>query len=150
MLVRDVMKTEIYTISPEATLNDAVKIIYNNVVSGLVVVDPNKKVLGLLSEKDIYKSLYPGYSDFMKHPEAFTNFENQEKAIHEMGDTPVQDMMTKDVITIKEDDHLMKVGAKMLAREIHRLPVVDDDGLLIGVLTRGMIYRALFRRELGL
>ena len=52
------MKTTIYTIGPDETLQAAVKLLLEHQTSGLVVAE-NDRVVGILSEKDIYKAFYP-------------------------------------------------------------------------------------------
>lgn len=149
MKIKKVMKTEIHAIGPEATLKEAVAKLFEYNISGLIVVDQQNKPVGVVSEKDIYKTLYPSYNDFYNHPESFTKTEKQEKVIQENADLPVKNFMTSEVIKVRPDDPVMKVGALMLAHNIHRLPVVDDDGNLVGVVSRGSIYRNLFRKYLN-
>lgn len=142
------MKKDVYTIYPDATLRDAAEMLLQYKISGLIVVDKKGTVVGVLSEKDIYRALYPSYRDFYEHPELFTDFKKQEEDIHESFHTPVKDIMSKEVISIDPEDYIMKVGAIMLARNIHRIPVIDKNGKLVGVISRGHIYRTLFKKQL--
>ena len=142
------MKTTIYTIGPDETLQAAVKLLLEHQTSGLVVAE-NDRVVGILSEKDIYKAFYPSYQEYYAAPEDFTDFQQQEHEIIGRSQQPVRSVMTKKVLTVGPNEFVMKVGSIMLARNIHRLPVIDAEGRLIGVVTRGCIYRALFRQELS-
>lgn len=149
MRVVDVMKTTIYTVSPDATLQDAVKLLLKHQTSGLVVVE-SSRVVGILSEKDIYRVFYPSYQEYYAAPESFTDFQQQEHEIASRSQLFVREVMTTNVLTVGPNEFVMKVGSIMLARNIHRLPVIDAEGQLVGVVTRGCIYRALFRQELKL
>ncbi|MFA6410610.1 MAG: CBS domain-containing protein [Candidatus Buchananbacteria bacterium] len=149
MKIRQVMYKKIYTISQEKTLRQAMALMIKKQASGLVVIDSQDKLLGIISEKDIYKSFYPSYNDFYESPTIFTDYEAQEKDIKYKLDKTVGEIMTKDVISVSPDDYVMKVGAIMMAKNIHRIPVVLDDKL-IGVVTRGCIYKTLFKKYLKL
>ncbi len=146
MIVKDIMLTP-YTIHADSKLKDVVKYFINKKVTGSIVINSQKDIVGILSDKDIYRGLYPSYVDFTTNPELYTDFEKQESRVKEMGDTPIKNLMTKKVITTKPEDNVMKVGALMLARNVHRFPVVDDKGRLIGTISRGHIYRSLFRKK---
>ena len=149
MLVGDVMKTDIFTLPESATLRDAIDMLFQEKVSGVMIMDESGVMQGMLSEKDIYKALYPSYEEFMSSPETFTNFQHQEHNIAEKADLSVQAFMDKDPLTTTPDMYLMRLGGLMLARHVHRVPVVDEKKNLVGVITRGMLFRALFRQELG-
>ncbi len=150
MTIKQVMYKNVYTILPEADLKAAMKLMIKKKTSGLVVVDQDKNILGILSEKDIYRSFYPSYNDFYNNPELFTDFESQEKEIKNKLLNQVKSVMTTPVISVKPTDQVMKVGAIMLAKNIHRIPVVNEKERLVGVVTRGCIYKTLFKKYLKL
>ena len=149
MRVRDIMKKDVYTISPQATLKEAIEKLYELKVSGLIVANEKNEVVGILSEKDVYRAFYPSYEDFYNSPELFTDYKKQEAEIKNKTNVLVQEVMTQKVIKIDPDEYIMKVGSIMLSRNIHRLPVVNKNGKLVGVISRGCIYRSLFRKQLG-
>ena len=86
----------------------------------------------------------------MTSPEIYTDFQKQEHSVHEKENVRVQDIMTREPLTIFPDAHLMQAGALMLARHIHRIPVIDSKNKLVGVISRGMVYRSIFRKEFQL
>jgi len=150
MKIRDVMKKEVYTVGSAATLKEVVALLLKRQVSGLIVIDQKGTVVGVVSEKDVYRMLYPSYREFYESPELFTDFKQQEEAIKDKSDISVAEFMTTDVIFADPDEYVMKVGAIMLARNIHRLPVVNKSGKLVGVVSRGQIYHTLFKKHFGL
>jgi CBS domain-containing protein len=147
MQVKAVVSKNIITIYEEATLLEAVRLFSDHQISGLLVVNKSKEMVGLLSEKDVYRAMYPDYHDFYTHPEAFLDFEAMESRANEIKHCPVKQIMIRNVYTVSENDPLMKVGAIMLARHINRLPVVDRHGSLIGIVSRRDIYQAIFQEE---
>lgn len=150
MQIKQVMYKKIYTVFPKATLKEAMKLMIKKKISGLVVINENKGLVGIISEKDIYRTLYPSYSEFYASPVLFTDFEAQEKEIKNKLTGDVESVMTRNVITVLPDDNVMKVGAIMLAKNIHRIPVLDQKDRLVGVVTRGCIYKTLFKKYLKL
>ena len=69
-----------YTIHADSKLKDVVKYFINKKVTGSIVINSQKDIVGILSDKDIYRGLYPSYVDFTTNPELYTDFEKQESA----------------------------------------------------------------------
>lgn len=147
MLVRDVMKTKFKTISPQTTYEEAARLMSGGRVSGLFVVDQDK-IVGVVSEKDLFKLIYPRYGEFAQQPEEWLDQEHQEAEIESTKNRPVSEFMTKAVLTIESKSAVMRAGGIMLSHGIHMLPVVDQ-GKFIGIVTREEIYGALLAHHLG-
>ena len=79
----------------------------------------------------------------------YTDFEKRENKIDEIKRNPIERFMIRDVVSVSPDDAIMKVGGIMLARGIHRMPVLDDAGKLIGIVTRGDIFRRIIKNHLN-
>lgn len=139
------MVEKVVRISEETTMGEAAELLVRHNVSGLPVVDASDRLLGVVSEKDIFRALYPNFQDIITDAKLWLL--SQEK-IHDgflaKKDTPVEKIMTKDVITVSPDDSILKTGSLMLSRGIHRFPVVDN-GRLIGIVTRRDIFRRLIK-----
>lgn len=142
------MKKNVVTASPKTTYREAAKILYENRFSGLPVIDDKGKLVGMLSEKDLFKVLYPNYEEYMKAPESYLNREAHEADVKVFCDSPVELHMTKKVITIGPSASVLHAGGLMLARHVHRLPVVEN-GELIGIVTREDIYGAILKHYVG-
>ncbi|MEK7077096.1 MAG: CBS domain-containing protein, partial [Patescibacteria group bacterium] len=61
MKVKDVMGKDVVTVSPETTYEEAARLLDGHKISGLPVVDKGGNLVGMLSEKDLFKALYPKY-----------------------------------------------------------------------------------------
>ncbi len=129
---------------------EAAKLLFEKQVSGLLVVDADNQLIGLLSEKDLYSVLYPEYQDFYQNPESFLDFEAMESKVASVKDWPVSKIMTRTIHSVSENDPLMKVGAIMLSKRVNRLPVISETGNLIGIVSRRDIYHAILREEFKL
>jgi len=149
MKVRDVMETEVITVPEHASYEDVAKILYTRNISGVPVVDKDGNLVGALSEKDLFRIMYPFYKSYYEDPGSYTDLEARENKIEEIRSHPVKGFMTQNVVTVAPDMPVMRAGALMLARGVNRLPVVED-GKLIGIISRRNIFREILRHHLDL
>jgi CBS domain-containing protein len=144
------MISKIVTISFTATIQEAVKILVGNKISGAPVVDGTNKLIGIVTEKGIFRKLYPSYNEFNEEESSFWNFERIESRAAEVANLKVVEVMSPKVICVHPDFPLAKAGGLILAKSIHRLVVTDngkEDGKIVGIITRNDIYKALFSKE---
>jgi len=99
-----------YSINPEQTIQNAFSIMNEKQVSGLLVVDSNSKLVGILTERDV----------LFEPP-------NCSKL--------VQDLMTKDVVSAKQGTDLEEAKEILKKNRIEKLPIVDDNNLVKGLIT---------------
>ncbi|MDQ7814923.1 MAG: CBS domain-containing protein [Patescibacteria group bacterium] len=144
MKVRDIMETQLEVVPVDASYEDVARILYTKNISGLPVVDGQGNLVGAVSEKDLFRIMYPYYKSYYEHPESYVDYEQRENKIDEIRSHPVRSFMTKEVLTIDPEAPVMRAGALMLARNINRLPVVEE-GRVIGVISRSHIYRKILR-----
>lgn len=147
MKVREVMVTTVVTVTPWATYEDAALLLRKHQVSGMPVVDEDGILAGVISEKDLFRALYPRYEEYLSDPQAYANQEKQEDEIESLRKQPIRNYMNRAVITISADASVLHAGGLMLARGIHRLPVVEN-GKLVGIVAREDIYSAILKKHL--
>ncbi len=114
--VADVMVANVLVVHSGDSIDDAVALIVDSRITGVPVVDEQHRVLGIVAESDVLGK--PGRT--------------------------VDDVMTRDVITVEEMASLDSAAETMLTRRIRRLPVVRD-GKLVGILTRADLLRHVRR-----
>ena len=152
MKVRKVMTIDVVTLNGFMSVREAAKILAECNISGAPVIDNEGKLVGMLTETDILRSV-KGAADevHMVFPSIHTMgvmFELAKgeieimEAFEEQANTVVMDVMTKNVITSHQDTDLNKVAAILVKKGINRLPVVDDEGHVVGIVTRGDIVKA--------
>lgn len=147
MKVKNVMSKRVIKIKKGMTYQEVVKIFLKYKISGAPVVDEKDNLIGLISEKDLFRILYPYYKSFYENPELYFDLEARENKTLEIKNDPVENFMTHVVITITPETPIMAAGAIMLARGIHRLPVVENKKI-VGIVSREDIYRRIFRKKL--
>lgn len=145
--VQDVMTSKPITVNPKTLLTEAIKILASNKISGMPVVNDGGKLVGVISETDLMWRETgvepPPYFMFLDSIIYLENPARYEKEIHKALGQIVEDVMTKKSITVSADEALPKAAHLMMEKKIRRLIVVDDNGLVIGILTRGDIIRSM-------
>jgi CBS domain-containing protein len=148
MKVKDVLITNVITIPLGATHEEAARLLSAHNISGAPVVDEHGTLVGVLSEKDLFRGLYPSYQKFFDDPHFYMDYEAREDSVEEIHAKPVSKFMRSNVISVTSDTPILRAGAIMLAKNVARLPVVND-GKLVGIVTRDQIYEAVLRKHLG-
>jgi CBS domain-containing protein len=145
--VADVMSRDPITVNPETPLNEAIKILAERRISGLPVVDQAGKLLGVISETDLMWQetgvTPPAYIMFLDSVIYLENPTRYERDLHKALGQTVGELMSRDPITVSPDKALREAAQLMHERNIRRLPVLDDEGHVIGILTRGDIVRTM-------
>ena len=143
--VADVMSREPILARPEMPLNEAIKILADRRISGLPVVDENDLLVGVISETDLMWRetgvTPPAYIMVLDSVIYLENPSRYERELHKALGQTVGEAMSKEPVTIGPDKSVQEAAKLMHDRSIHRLPVVDTAGKVIGILTRGDIIR---------
>lgn len=147
MRVQSIMRKDVLTLPLGTTLRDAARLLAERGVSGSPVVDADGRIVGVVSEKDLFRALYPSEQEFVAAPEAWADDADILTRAHEAASRHVDEVMTRDVVAVTPDTSLVRVGALMLARGLHRVLVMDG-GKLKGIVSRHDVYRKVLQREL--
>jgi CBS domain-containing protein len=125
---------------PENTLKEAVNLLRiakrgeeKVGLKGLPVLDKDGKLIGMLSMTDILKAVHPSYMSLMN----LSNFTWEgmvESLAKSVADNKVGTIMSKNVVTVKDEDSLMECVDLMIKNNIKRLPVIDSFGKVSGML----------------
>lgn len=129
MNVVDLMTTDVIAVSRETGLRDAARLMFRNRVSGLPIVDGAGELVGIITE-----------ADFLK-----LEVERQE-GTRGQGDT-VGDVMSRGVVTVSPNVEIYEAAKIMAVQEVKRLPVVDEDNRLLGVISRSDIVSIFTRPD---
>ncbi len=141
MKVLDFMTENVITTTPGETLKDAARKMITARVSGLPVVDEGNHVIGIITEADFLereaeRDRTPGLLDALFH---------RRDAIVEA--EIVGEVMTERPVLIHQDSSLAAAARSMAKHGVKRLPVVDADGVLLGVISRADIVNAFARPD---
>lgn len=143
MLVRDVMATNIISITKYESIMHVANILTEKNISGLPVVDKENKVLGIITQADILSMVGVGrehtFKDLLKY------MLGEPLPERKMGDL-VGDIMTSPALTVKPDANVAEAVRIMDEKRIRRLTVVNEKNELIGILTRADILKAVIKK----
>jgi len=153
--VGDVMVTDVVTFRPEDNVQDAMRTLVHRDVDGAPVVDADGAVVGMLSTGDLIveeariplPTVITLLGGVFELPRSRKRYEGDlEKALA----STVGEVMQEGVaVTLATDDTLETAATVMHDNDLSRVPVVDEDGVLIGLIARGDILRAIVREADG-
>jgi len=147
MKVVEVMSVNVITVSPKASIRDLWTAIFKKGIHGIPVVDSKKKLLGIVAEEDLLKPLYPTYENLIEDFVSASDFEEMEGKIDELTKLKAEHVMSKKVIFTRPDTPIMRALSRMIARKVRQLPVISQDNVLIGMITKGDIFDVLFKKH---
>lgn len=141
--VSKVMTREVVTVAPDAKLQEVARLLGENHVSGLPVVDAARRVVGVISEADVLSmtGVTRGHTfrDVVRHVLGET------ASVPRKGST-VSDFMTSPAITVRPDADVREAARIIDEKRIKRLPVVDEEGTLVGIISRADLVKAVGMR----
>lgn len=147
MLVSEIMTRSPKSVKPDAKLLEAVSLMCLYRYSGLPVEDESGDMVGIIAEKDVLHHMFPKLEDF-KDMMAAPNYDEMMYQYKDVVKLKVADLMTKNVITVSPDMHILKAATVMVRHKFRRIPVADA-GKLIGMLSLGDIHKAIFQVNLS-
>ena len=157
MLVKEMMTTDVILLKEYMSLKDAVKVLAAHNISGAPVVDNEDVLVGILTESDILKAIKAAADEVrMVFPSIHSMgimFELSKgeteilEAFEEQANMVVMDVMTRNVLTCTPDTTVNEVASIFVKRGINRLPVVDEEGRVVGIITRGDIVRSISKNS---
>jgi len=136
--VRDVMTTEVITIDKESTVADAVKIMIDNRVSGLPVVDEQGKLYSMITKSDIVQYYLPSILRDTPGIEEYTvpPVNDYLNNLYKLSRQKVGDIVSKvDVVCVTPEMTVSQLAVKLFASEMRRLPVVGESGEIKGIVS---------------
>ena len=126
MKARDVMNSRVTAATPRAVGRDLALQLLSGMYSGLPVIDDKGKVLGVVTEFDLLNAIRNG---------------------RDLQTIKAEEIMTQPAVCAREDEDLDVVITKMTEKNIIRLPVVGEDGKLVGVIARADVLSRMIEPE---
>lgn len=126
MLVEEIMKTEVITLPPKATINDALQLLQQHKIRHIPIVNNDFQVIGIVSDRDVRDASPSTFLDSTTDVDVLNN--------------EIQSIMTSPVVTIHPLDFVEEIAAIFYEREIACLPVVSHERLIGIVTEKDMLY----------
>ncbi len=134
--VRDVMSRDVVSVHSQETIHEALRLMVENRVSALPVVDRTNRCIGMVSSSDLVeltKDLEDEFESLEEDPTA--ELWLVKRLVNNTTHEVVDDLMSGDVASVRPEALLSKVATVMLRNRVHRLPVVDHDDRLVGIIS---------------
>lgn len=142
MRVYDVMIRDVTAVTQDETVENVVRIMASQFLTGIPVVNEDMRVIGFVSESDIIKAAMPGYFSLLQSTTFIPDMNQFLKMAAKIKDKPVREIMTHPPLVVNENASLVHVADLMIKHNVKVLPVVDEHGRLLGIITRTNVVRA--------
>jgi len=133
MKIKEVMTRDLTAVEPSMTVRALIELFDKSGLSSVPVVNEEGRVLGIVSERDIIEGALPGYFEVLY---GITDLSHLSQKLREIENDRIEFYMTPEVITIEEDEDDLTAADLMIRKNIKSLPVVNKDGILVGMLRR--------------
>jgi CBS domain-containing protein len=154
MLVRDIMSTPVITVTPETSIQEVARLMRDHHISGLPVLDGNRRLVGIVSEVDLIARHAPArepqylsllWAAIPLRLDDYTRYKEQVRHILAVN---AEQLMTHPPATVRPDDTIEHAAGLMVKPGYSSLPVVEQ-GRLVGIVTRTDLVRLIEELEVG-
>lgn len=142
---KDIMTEKVITVKNSATMEELARVLIENHISGVPVVDDQGKMIGVVTENDlISKNSRLHIPTVLRLFDAYIPFGTgkMESEIKKMTATTVYEICSKDVITVDQEASVEYIATVMTEKKIHTLPVTRE-GKLVGIIGRKDLIRSM-------
>jgi len=146
-LVKDAMRTDTPTLPPSAPVWEAIKLIDTTSINRVAIVDPDRKLLGLVSDKVLmaaFSAHQGGLLDLIVDRLSFTALARRHAGFRKaLRARSVGEIMLTDLFSVRETALVDDALRLMVEKKLKRIPVLDTEGRFLGMLTRDSLLRAI-------
>jgi len=145
--VAEIMTTDVVTVSPETSLQEAIQILAEREISGLPVVDSTGDLVGVISETDLTWQATgvdtPPYIMFLDSVIYLQNPAKHNDEVHKALGQTVSEAMSERPATVTASQSVREAARIMHDKKVRRLPVVDEQSKLVGMITQGDVIKMM-------
>ena len=132
MLVQEWMNKDVLTITPDTSMMKASRLMKDNKVRRLPVVDEARRVVGIVSDRDI-KDASPSKATTLDMHELY----------YLLSELKVKDIMTKNPVCARETDSVEAMALLMAEKRFGGMPVVNEENKIVGIITESDVFKVL-------
>ncbi len=133
MKIKEIMTKDLTAAEPSMTVRELIELFYRSGLSSVPVVNEEGRIIGIISERDIIEGALPGYFEVLY---GITDMNHLSQKLREIEHDRIEFYMTPEVVTVEEDEDDLTAADLMVRKNVKSLPVVNKDGILVGVLRR--------------
>lgn len=136
------MTKKVLTVTPETSFKEAVRLLRSKRVSGLPVVDRTGQLVGIVTEGDLLNKVEK------REPDAYVLESKKHRLDRSRAAAlDVASAMSREVTSVRPDFPVARAAREMHTRGYKRLPVVDESGSLVGIVSRGDLLKVFLRTD---
>ncbi|MCG8640856.1 MAG: CBS domain-containing protein [Desulfobacterales bacterium] len=143
---KDIMETKIISVTPDTDISQAVKILLENHINGVPVIDEDKKIVGILCQSDLIfqqkEVLLPPIFTLLDSFVPLASSSKMEEEFKKISAATVEQAMVKAPVTVSPDTPVSEIASLMVEKHFHTIPVVDDDQV-IGIIGKEDILKTM-------
>lgn len=145
MQIKDFMITNVISVHKTMTMKELLKILVDQEIGGVPVVDEQNRLTGIISDGDVIRYLQPqGRTIYDAFSMVFiSEKENLNRKIESSIDNRIEKIMRKRVKTVHPDDNIEEALSILSQYHFKKIPVVDESNKVVGVISRGDIIRSI-------
>ena len=141
MKVRELMLRDLTSVESEDSMRILVETLETAETSSVPVTDENSRLVGIISERDVLAAAMPKYMEMLHSASFMPNMDQLTAGLCCIAEDPVANHMCRRVISVDENAEDLQAADLMLRHKFRLLPVVNQDGLLVGVVRRVDLFR---------
>lgn len=145
---KHIMTRDIITVTPDTDITQATKMLLENRVNGLPVLDAEDKLVGILCQSDLIaqqkKIPLPSFFTFLDGFIPLTSVKQIEKELRKVAAITVEEAMTPNPVFVSPDTEVRSIAQLMVDRNYHTLPVLEN-GRLVGIVGKEDVLRTLVK-----
>ena len=138
--VKDFMIKDVISVSPEKTMKEVMQTFVDKKIGGLPIVDQEGRLKGIITDGDILRAIKP----IDRHIQDYFNLityiqeQNMESRLSELADLPILKIAkTRGIVTVSPNDDMKQVVVILAKHHFKKLPVIDGENRVVGVISRG-------------
>ncbi|MFH1373686.1 MAG: PTS sugar transporter subunit IIA [bacterium] len=144
LMVKDVMRLDVVTVTTDDTLKDVANKMFRHRLSALAVVDENRKLLGVINDRDLIKAALPDYQALISNLNYSLDVEPFEELLKQEDKIKVSQLFREHYEVTTPETRIVEVAAMMIFKDVVRVFVTSEDNL-VGVLLRKDIVNMIIR-----
>jgi len=134
MKVSELMGPKVVAVGPKTPLRAVLQLMLRHHLNDILILDSDQRLAGIVTYPDLSRKLLPTEQELMEHEEYMTTPQSMEERFGDIARAPVDEIMTRNVITVSPDLEALKAGAIMTAHRVKQLPVVQNDRV-VGIIS---------------
>jgi len=142
---KDIMTKDVITVKPETTVGQLARLLIDNKISGTPVVNDENRMVGIVTENDLIrknKRLHIPTVIRLFDAYVMVGSKSMEKEIKSISAITVEEIYTKDVVSIEEETTIEEIATIMAEDHIHLLPVLQE-GKVVGIVGKADMVRSM-------